>query len=144
MAANATTSTLEIRPARRSEAALVRRMVPEVFTAETAPDGLLVACTRDNPHPIGVCAIAWRLWGAPPGFPVHVHVTERARRTGIGRALVRAAAVLCRDDTGHCHAWDAVEQGSAAEAFARAVGFTQLRRTLYFDADLAACNALIE
>jgi len=119
-------------------------MVPQLFTAETAPDTLLVACAMDHSHPIGVCAIAWRFWGTPPGFPLHVHVAECARRKGVGRALVRAAAGWCRDNTGRFHAWDAVEEGSEAEAFARAVGFTLLRRTLYFDAELAACEALVE
>ena len=144
MAVNANTNALEIRPARRSEAAIARRMAPDVFTAETAPDGLLVACSPGDPHPVGVCAIAWRLWGAPPGFPLHVHVAEHARRKGIGRALVHAAAALCREDTVRFHSWDVIEEGNEAEAFARAVGFTLHRRTLYFDADLDACNALIE
>lgn len=119
-------------------------MVPDVFTAETAPDRLLLACRPGDPHPIGVCAIAWRVFGTPPGFPLHVHVSERARREGIGRALVRAAATLCRDDTARFHSWDALEERSEAEAFARAVGFTLHRRTLYFEADLAACKALVE
>src|ERR1043166_6381971 len=99
MPANATMNALEIGPARRSEAALARRMVPQLFTAETAPDTLLVACAMDHSHPIGVCAIAWRFWGTPSGFPLHVHVAQRARRKGVGRALVRAAAGWCRDNT---------------------------------------------
>jgi GNAT superfamily N-acetyltransferase len=137
-------NALEIRPARLSEAALARRIVPDVFTAETAPDSLLVACALGDPHPVGFCAVAWRLWGAPPGFPLHVHVTQHARRKGIGRALVRAAAALCRDDAERFQAWDAVDEGSEVEAFARAVGFTRHRRTFYFDAELADCKALIE
>jgi GNAT superfamily N-acetyltransferase len=144
MAANATMPALEIRPARPAEAVVVRRTVPALFTAETAPDSVLVASATGDPELVGVCAIAWRSWGRPPGFPLHIHVADRARRRGIGRALVSAAAVLCRDDTERFHSWDAVDEGSEAEAFARAVGFTQLRRTFYFDADLSACSALIE
>jgi len=144
MAANAITSAFEIRAALPSEAAVARRLVPEVFTAGAAPDALLVAHRADVPMPLGVCAIAWRPWGKPAGFPLHVHVDGTARRQGIGRALVRAAAQLCRDDTDRFHGWDAVVEGSEADTFARAVGFGVHRRTHFFDADLAACQALVD
>jgi GNAT superfamily N-acetyltransferase len=143
MAPNAITAMLEIRPARGAEVGLARRMVPEVFKAAIAPDRVLIARSPGDPQPIGVAAIAWRPWGTPAGFPVHVLVTERARRNGVGRALVRAAAELCRADAERFHAWDAVDEGSGAACFAHALGFTPHRRTLYYEADLAACGALI-
>ena len=123
---------------------MVRRLVPEVFTAETAPDVLLVARIPGDPNLAGACTIAWRPWGTPPGFPLHVHVVAGARRRGVGRALVRAAARFCRDDTERFHGWDALEEGSPAEAFARALGFARHRRTLHFETELAACKALID
>src|SRR5689334_457803 len=141
MAPNAITSALDIRPARGAEVGVARRMVPDVFKAAIAPDRVLMARAADDAEPIGVAALAWRPWGTPAGFPIHVHVVERARRQGVGRALLRAAALLCRDDTSRFHAWDAVEEGGDSDAFARAAGFAPHRRTLHYEADLAACYA---
>jgi len=144
MAPNAITSALDIRPARGAEVAVARRMVPEVFKAAIAPDRVLLARAADDVQPIGVAALAWRPWGTPAGFPIHVRVVERARRQGVGRALVRAAALLSRDDTDRFHAWDAVDEGGDGDAFARAAGFTPQRRTLHYQADLAACQAIVQ
>jgi len=133
MTLDTSTAQWSIRPAQRREAAVVRRLVPALYRADVAPDRVLVAASGDAI--VGVASIAWRAFGKSPGFPLHVHVIEAARRRGCGRALVRAAAEACRHDTDRLHGWDSVEEGTPAARFAAAAGFTVLRRMLHYETD---------
>lgn len=141
MATDTITAQWSIRPAQRREAAVVRRLVPALYKADVAPDRVLVAASGDDV--VGVASIAWRPFGKPPGFPLHVHVIEAARRRGCGRALVRAAAEASRNETDRLHGWDSVEEGSAAARFAGAAGFTILRRMLHYETDGEAFYAMV-
>lgn len=132
-----------IRAANAAELPAVRRIVPSLFGVARAPDRLLVCVDEAERKVIGVAAIAWNLWGAPPGFPLWVHVLEGYRRRGHGRALLAAAAHAARSDAAIFHAWSALDEHDEGCEFLRAVGFAQLRRTLHYEADGATFFAMI-
>lgn len=137
-------SGCKIRLARHTELAIVRRLVPNVYTASSAPDRVLVAAQPGDDEIIGVVAIAWRGWGKPPGFPIFIYVVDCARRHGLGRALVIEAARACRSDIDRFHGWMAAEAGTPEALFARAIGFQVHRRTLHFEADGLAFYSMID
>lgn len=127
-----------IRRASPDELTEVRRLLPQVFTAGSAPDIVLVAAGKASRPLLGAAAVSWQAWGKPPGFPFLLHVIEPARRRGIGRALVAAVARACRGETERLRGWRSVDEDSDAEAFLRAVGFSVTRRVLHFEGDAQA------
>jgi GNAT superfamily N-acetyltransferase len=126
---------IAIRAGHDKDARLIRGMAPALFTERSAPDRVLVAQNDTTGEIVGVAAIAWQSWGIPPAFPLWIHVCEAWRRQGIARALLRHAARDCREDIDRLCSWTALEESSAAAAFARAVGFEVARRKLYFEAE---------
>ncbi len=127
-----------IRPALDGEAVACRAMLPEAFPpAGPAPD-LFVALGHAGGL-LGAAAMAW----FPRGFPVLAWVDPAARRQGIGRALLRAAADAAAGETMALLAWSSVEEGCAAAEFLQAAGFKATRRLLGFETDGVRFAALI-
>src|SRR5687768_9215723 len=122
MVPDVSTTEYTIRAVRPHELPAVRRMLPSLFTAAIAPDRVIVCASAADERLIGAAAIAWNLWGTPPGFPLWVHVLEEFRRRGCGRELVAAAARAARSDTAQFHAWSALDEDNPACDFLRAVG----------------------
>ncbi|HEX2113970.1 MAG TPA: GNAT family N-acetyltransferase [Alphaproteobacteria bacterium] len=116
-----------------------RMLLPDVFSATEAPDMFFLAAAEGEPHLVGAAAAAW----APGGFPVEVHVVSPFRRRGIGRALIEAVAAAAADETDRLRSWSMVGEGSEAEAFLRATGFTRSRRFLGFETDGAKFAPII-
>lgn len=134
-----------LRPARDVEMRAARLLLPPAFAAGAAET--LVALSGAGAI-LGAVAIGWghalSRQGEPACFPVLVHVVPSARRQGIGRALVAAAAAHCRADADGIRTWSAVANGSEAAAFLTAVGFARHRRMLFFETDGAAFHAMVE
>lgn len=106
-----------------------RRLLPAVFPASGRAPELTVASGPEGIR--GALAMAW----VPGGFSILLHVLPAWRRGGIGRALVAHAAALAQGETPALRAWSPVSQGSAADAFLRACGFSSTRRLLVFETD---------
>ena len=134
----------DIRFAAANDLAAVRRLTPAMYTTSSAPDQVLVAMRLGGTELAGAAAISWRAWGKPAGFPLHVSVVEPERRQGLGRALVRAAALACRGETERFYNWVAIEDGADPALFARAVGFDVHRRTLHYEADVLPLFTLVD
>lgn len=113
-----------------------RRLLPEAFTAHTAPDQVFGAFGGHSSQLLGAAALTWRYWGSPPGFPVLIRVPETACAHAIARALLQRAVQACRQDTAHLHAWRELEEGCDEASFLEGLGFGVNRRVLHFDADL--------
>lgn len=131
-----------VRGARDAEHAAIRRLMPSVFTATSAPDRLFVA-TAGSGEIVAAAGIEWRLGGQPPGFRVHIEVAEHARRRHLGSALLSAAVEAARGEVKCIHPWVALDEGGAAHAFVAARGFELIRRILHFDVDGATFHRMI-
>lgn len=136
-----------IRDATPADAAVIHRFIVELAVYEREPDAVEVtpatlrAQLAADPPPFG-CLLA-ELDGEPAGmalfFPTYstwrgrtgIHledllVTERHRRRGVGRALVRALARLTRDRGCARLEWAVLDWNAPAIAFYEHLGGTPL------------------
>ena len=87
---------------------------------------------RKNGEFAGAAGIVWANWVEPTGFNMAVTVLGPARRQGVGRALVAAAAKLANGETDGLWSLRPASAGSEAAGFLEACGFKALRREYYF------------
>jgi len=128
MTSTAALDQLAIRRARDSELRAARLLLPEAFGPGQAPEVLLALL---DGKPVGAAALSW----SPGGFPLDVHVVPPFRRRGIGRILVDAACRFAEGETVRLRGWNLIVEGSDADRFLRAVGFTVAQRFLGFETD---------
>ena len=127
-----------------AEAYACRLLLPEAFSLGAAPV-LLVATPADIPGQIiASAALTWEEFGADPGFGLQLHVVPSARRQGVGRALIEAAAQLCQGETSALRTSRPLPDGSEAEPFLEATGFVQGRRMRHFEAGLQHYHAIVD
>ena len=135
-----------IREATHADMRACRYLLPDAFTADTAP-AALVAIGTDG-RMAGACAVSWcnapKPELEPGGFPIIVHVVPSMRRRGIGRKLIERAADWCRPDTTGLRSWLPVLAGSDAAAFLERTGFACHHRTLHFQTGLAGFHIIVE
>jgi GNAT superfamily N-acetyltransferase len=81
----------------------------------------------------GAGAVFWVNGADPPGFHVLVSVLPPARRRGVGRALIEAAANLADGETDGLWSLEAATAESAAAKFLEACGFTPRKREYYYE-----------
>lgn len=133
-----------VRPFRAEDAAAVASMVAalnaeEGYDPRKGPDaasldaaflgagaaGRLLVAVDAADRPLGyatIHAIYETAVGARGAFLGDLYVARAARRQGIGRALVAAAAMAVRADGGRFLSWTALPGNPAAHAFYRALG----------------------
>jgi GNAT superfamily N-acetyltransferase len=103
----------------------IRRTVGALLS-DPATEFLLAAPTDDNP-PAGVCQLRYRLsvWtGTDDCWLEDLYVEDRARRGGLGRALVTAAVERATDRGCRRIELDVNERNADALAFYESLGFT--------------------
>jgi GNAT superfamily N-acetyltransferase len=115
--------------AAESEARACLALMPEAWGL---PAELLIA--RRSGAFAGAAAVLWQDRDEPSGFPVTLHVLPQARRTGVGRRLVEAAAELTRGEADGLWSLRPVQEASEAAAFMQACGFVPRRRQRHFQA----------
>ncbi|MGH7021990.1 MAG: GNAT family N-acetyltransferase [Caulobacteraceae bacterium] len=84
----------------------------------------------------GAAALAWRAWGTPAGFPLTVQVMPKARRRGVGRALVAATRGLAAEDADGLWSLGTHALSGPVAEFLAACGFVARRRQLRFEASI--------
>ncbi len=118
-----------------ADAVACRALLPDAFPAVGRVPELLLA--RMDGVLAGAAAVAW----VPGGFPVLLQVHTQFRRLGVGRALLDAAIVSARGETGAVRSWTTVAAGSAAAGLLGTCGFVPVRRFLWFETDAAQFEA---
>ncbi len=116
-------SEISVTLARESEAPACLALLPKIVGTQAE---LLIA-RRDGEF-AGAGAVIWINLLDPPGFHVLVRVLHPARRHGVGRALIEAAADLADGETDGLWSLDAVPPESPAAKFLESCGFTPRRR----------------
>ncbi|MGA9867797.1 MAG: GNAT family N-acetyltransferase [Acetobacteraceae bacterium] len=138
-------SGIVVRPARDLEMRAARLLLPSAFISG-APETLVALSGAGIV--LGAAAIGWvhalSRPSEPACFPLLVHVVPAARRQGVGRALVGAAAALCHGEADGIRTWSPIALGSEAAVFLDVVGFAPHRRMLFFETDGAAFHAMVE
>jgi GNAT superfamily N-acetyltransferase len=99
-----------------------------------APVELLIA--RRRGALAGAAAVSWQSWLTPAGFPTTIEVVPDARRLGVGRRLLEAAADLAAEETDGLWTFGPVADDGDAAKFMAACGFSRLRRQLFFQAPI--------
>jgi len=125
--------------AREQEAPACLALLPEI---RSAPVEFLIA--RKDSKFAGAVALLWANAHEPAGFGVAVRVLEAARRQGIGRELIEAAAGLADGETDGLWSLQATPLESPAAKFLEACGFVPRRTEHYFEVDPAALLDEIE
>jgi GNAT superfamily N-acetyltransferase len=100
---------------------IVDRLIPDPAT------DYLLAAPDSGPEPAGVCQLRYRLsvWtGADDCWLEDLYVTDGARRSGLGRALVEAALERARERGCKRVELDVNEENLDAIAFYVSLGFT--------------------
>lgn len=131
-----------IRPARDGEARACRMLLPGAYGGGPEPEVLVARDGCPDGAILGAVALQWQGWTAPPGFPLLVEVVPGARRHGIGRALVEAAAVLAAGEAPGLWAWDLAAEGSGAARFLAACGFAPRTRVRDYRVEVAAAASV--
>ncbi len=125
MASDPEAATWAIRPARPDERPAVRLLLPRAvhFGADVRTWVAADAAGRVA----GAVAVTRRHQPSPAAGPrVAVHVVPPARRSGVGGALVGAAAAAARAGGADAlHAWDLIPSGSEAHVAWGRLGFTR-------------------
>ena len=135
------TTDFSIRDALVSDMRACRMLMPDVFSAEHAPE-MMVAFDASGAL-VGAASVAWQAVGDPAAFPVSVHVVPDARRQGLGRALLDAIAALVRGEAMSLQPWSVLREDSAAAAFCLATGFTVHHRVLHFLGEASEMEAML-
>jgi GNAT superfamily N-acetyltransferase len=112
-----------------AQAPLCRQWLPGAFPRAGAAPELLVASDAHGVH--GVLALDW----VPGGFVLHMHVAPARRQQGAADALPAQALALAGGETAALRVTMPVAQGSPADRFLQASGFTVTRRLIAFDTD---------
>jgi GNAT superfamily N-acetyltransferase len=116
-----------------AEARACLALLPEVRGGTVE---LLIA--RRRGELAGAAAVFWRSWRRPSGFPLTLRVVPDARRRGVGRRLLAAAAGLAEAETDGLWSYEAVAEESEAARFMAAYGFTAHHRELHFQGTVEA------
>lgn len=128
----ATLKDVSVNRAREQEAPACLALLPEIAGASAE---LLIA--RKNGNFAGAAAVLWANWVEPAGFSVLVRVLNSARRQGVGRRLIEAAADLCDGETDGLWSFQPTLLESPAAKFLEACGFVPRKREHYFQVGLA-------
>jgi GNAT superfamily N-acetyltransferase len=138
---------IRIRQALDADMRACRLLLPEAFTAESAPEAMVAIQAGSSEFLVGACAVSWcnapKPEAEPGGFPALVHVVAGRRREGIGRALIEATARWCQEDTTGLRSWLPVPVDSEQARFLERVGFILHHRTLHFETDLAGFHQIV-
>jgi GNAT superfamily N-acetyltransferase len=124
--------------AREDEAPACLALLPQAIGT---PAELLIA--RRHGEFAGAAAVVWASWSEPAGFSILVRVLSRARRHGVGRALVRAAANLADGETDGLWSFEATPFGTPAAEFLEACEFLPRKREHFFQVEVASLLANI-
>jgi GNAT superfamily N-acetyltransferase len=130
---------LSVKRSREHEAPACLALLPEIIGT---PAELLIA--RIDGAFAGAAAVLWANWSEPPGFRVHVKVLTGARRQGVGRALIEAAANLADGETDGLWSLESKPFDSPAAKFMEKCGFVARNREHHFRVNVEALRSAIE
>jgi len=131
--------TVVVGSAREDEARACRMLLP---AAHRDPEPEVLVARGPGGAILGAAALQWQGWRTPPGFPLLVEVVPSARRRGVGRALVEAAAALATGEAPGLWAWDLLAEASKAARFLAACGFAPRTRVRDYRVEVAAAASV--
>lgn len=105
-------------------------LLPEVWGMQVE-----LSTARIDGELVGASALVWESWAQPAGFPVAVHVLPAARRRGVGRALLDAAAAAVGGETDGLWTLGVLDEATEAAAFLAACGFEARKRIRHYRMD---------